>query len=127
LIYISDAAGSVLNQKTEPKCQEPNRTDLFLKPTNFWFSLSFLFSLVCYFGLLFLVCCFSFGLFFSLVCYFFVLFNLLSTGCVGSVQLVSTSRRHRHDGDHPQIPENDKGASRQFFRCANLGQLMVGV
>jgi len=49
-----------------------------------------------------------------------------------SVQLVSTSRRHRHDRDHPQISENDKGASRQrqillpsgsltpFFRYVNL-------
>jgi len=36
-----------------------------------------------------------------------------STGSVGNVQLVSTSRRHRHDGDHPQIPKNDKSASRQ--------------
>jgi len=24
-VYISDAAGSVLNRKTEPKCLEPNR------------------------------------------------------------------------------------------------------
>jgi len=37
--FISDAAGSVLNRKTEPKCQKPNRTNFFLKPTNFWFSL----------------------------------------------------------------------------------------
>jgi len=26
-IHFSDAAGSVLNRKTEPKCQKPNRTD----------------------------------------------------------------------------------------------------
>jgi len=36
-----------------------------------------------------------------------------STGCVGSVQLIPTSRRHRQDEDHPQIPENDKGESHQ--------------
>jgi len=37
----------------------------------------------------------------------------MSKGGVRSVQPVSTLQRHRHNGDHPQIPENNKGASRQ--------------
>jgi len=32
-----------LNRKTEPKYQKLNRTDLFLKPTNFRFSLLFIY------------------------------------------------------------------------------------
>jgi len=42
LYKISDAAGSVLNWKTEQKCQQLHRIDFFFKPTDFRFLLFFL-------------------------------------------------------------------------------------
>jgi len=40
-VYNSDAVGSVLSRKTEPKCQKPNRTNFWLKLTDFRFSFLF--------------------------------------------------------------------------------------